>query len=149
MSDSFMPKGSSVSRERYVIDAKNLPLGRVAAQVASILRGKEKPIFVPHVDCGDFVTVINCDNVILTGKKLENKKRYKYTGYIGHLKTINYSDIMSKNPCKVFEWAIRGMLPSNTLGRKQMKRLNLCVGSEFKDSEKFKPWNRFRKVRVA
>lgn len=149
MSDSFMPKSSTVTRERYVIDASNLPLGRVAAQVASILRGKEKPIFVSHVDCGDFVTVINCGKVLLTGKKLENKKRYRHTGYVGHLKTIDYSDVMNKNPCKVVEWAIKGMLPSNTLGRRQMRRLGLCAGSEFKDSGKFKPWNRFRKVKIA
>lgn len=149
MSNSFMPKNSNIFREKYVIDASNLPLGRVAAQVASILRGKEKSIFVPHVDCGDFVTIINCDKVILTGKKLENKKRYKHTGYIGHLKIINYSDIMKKDPCKAFRLAIRGMLPSNTLGRKQIKRLDLYVGSEFKNSEKFKIWNKFRKVKVA
>ena len=104
---------------------------------------------VNQVNSSDKIKIINRNKKILTGRKLKNKKRYKYTGYIGHLKTINYSDIMSKNPCKVFEWAIRGMLPSNALGRRQIKRLNLCVGSEFKNSEKFKAWNKFRKVRVA
>lgn len=149
MSGSFMPKSSEITRSRYVVDATNLPLGRIASQVASILRGKIKPIFVPHVDCGDFVTIINCEKVVLTGKKLHNKKRYRHTGYIGHLKTINYSDVMKNNPCKALEWAIKGMLSSTTLGRKQMKRLNLYIGDQFKNSEKFKSWTNFRKVKTA
>ena len=149
MTNSFMPNSSSISRKKYVIDASGLPLGRLSAQVASILRGKIKPIFVPHVDCGDFVSIINCDKVVLTGNKLKNKKSYYHTGYIGHLKTIKYSDLMKSDPCKAIRWAIQGMLPHNTLGRKQIKRLSLQVGSDLKDKEKFKSWTRFRKVRIA
>lgn len=149
MSSTFMPNKAKIQRGRYVIDASNLPLGRLSAQVASILRGKVKPVFTPNVDCGDFVTIINCEKVVLTGRKLENKKRYRYTGYIGHLKTIHYSNLMKQNPCKAIEWAIKGMLPNNVLGRKQLKRLSLQVGSELKDANKYKSWTKFRKVRAA
>ena len=149
MSNTFMPNSSKISRKRYIIDASKLPLGRLSAQVASILRGKIKPIFVSHVDCGDFVTVINCDKVVLTGKKLQNKKRYHHTGYIGHLKTIKYSDIMKNDPCKAIRWAIQGMLPHNSLGRRQIKRLSLLVGSDVKNRDKLEPWKSFRKVRIA
>lgn len=148
MSDTFMPKAANIVRKRYVIDAAGLPLGRLSAQVASILRGKVKPIFVPNVDCGDFVSVINCDKVVLTGRKLENKKRYRYTGYIGHLKTIKYSDLMVKNPCKAVELAVKGMIPDTVLGRKQMRRLSLQVGSDLKDANKYTSWKSFRKVKV-
>lgn len=149
MSRTFMPNRSRISRSRYIIDASGLPLGRLSAQVASILRGKVKPVFVPNVDCGDFVTVINCDKVVLTGKKWDNKKRYRHTGYIGHLKTIKYSDLRKSNPCKAVEWAVKGMLPSNTLGRTQMKRLSLHVGNDVKDADKLKSWTNFRKVRIT
>ena len=149
MSRTFMPNRSRISRTRYIIDASGLPLGRLSAQVASILRGKVKPIFVSNVDCGDFVTVINCDKVVLTGKKWDNKKRYRHTGYIGHLKTIKYSDLRRNNPCKVVELAVKGMLPSTTLGRAQLKRLTLHVGNDVKDAEKLKSWTNFRKVRIA
>jgi large subunit ribosomal protein L13 len=148
MSDTFMPKAANIERKRYVIDATGLPLGRLSAQVASILRGKVKPIFVPNVDCGDFVSVINCDKVLLTGRKLENKKRYRYTGYVGNLKTIDYSDLMAKNPCKAVELAVKGMVPNTVLGRKQMRRLSLQVGSDLKDAKKYTSWKSFRKVKV-
>ena len=146
---TFMPNSSNISRKRYVIDATGIPLGRLSAQVASILRGKVKPVFVSHVDCGDFVTVVNCDKVVLTGNKFKHKIRYYHTGYIGHLKTIRYSDIMKCNPCKAVYWAVQGMLPHNTLGRKQIKRLYLQVGNDLKDKEKFESWTKFRKVRIA
>lgn len=149
MSDTFMPKSANIERKRYVIDAAGLPLGRLSAQVASILRGKVKPIFVPNVDCGDFVSVINCDKVVLTGRKLENKKRYRYTGYIGNLKTIKYSDLMVKNPCKAVELAVKGMVPNTSLGRKQMRRLSLQIGSDLKDANKYTSWKSFRKVKVV
>ena len=144
-----MPKKSEMHRVRYIIDAAGLPMGRLSAQVASILRGKIKPLFAPHVDCGDYVAVVNCDKIVLTGKKLSNKRRYRYTGYIGHLKTIKYSDLMSSDPCKAIRWAVKGMLPSNTLGRAQIKRLSLFCGDSVKDSEKMQVWNSFRKVKVS
>ena len=149
MSRTFMLNRSRISRSRYIIDASGLPLGRLSAQVASILRGKVKPIFVSNVDCGDFVTVVNCDKVVLTGKKWDNKKRYRHTGYIGHLKTIKYSDLRRNDPCKAVKLAVRGMLPSTTLGRAQLKRLNLQVGNVVKDAENLKSWTNFRKVRIA
>ena len=149
MSGSFMPNKARIQRERYIIDASGLPLGRLSAQIASILRGKVKPLFAPNVDCGDFVSVINCEKVVLTGRKLEDKKRYRHTGYIGHLKTIHYSDLMRNNPCKAIEWAVKGMLPDTVLGRKQLKRLSLQVGNNLKDADKYKSWTKFRKVKVA
>ncbi len=147
--ETTMPKRSSMHRVRYVIDASGLPMGRLSAQVASILRGKIKPLFAPHVDCGDYVTVINCDKVVLTGKKLIKKCRYRHTGYIGHLKTIKYSDLMSSDPCKAIRWAVKGMLPSNTLGRTQIKRLSLYCGDSVKGAESMQVWNSFRKVKVS
>ena len=147
MKSTTMPNKSRVVRSRYFIDASNLPLGRVASQISSLLRGKCNPLFVPHVDCGDFVTVINCDKVVLTGDKLNQKRRYKYTGYIGNLKTIKYSDVMNSDPCKALLWAVKGMLPSTTLGRLQLKRLNLCCGNSAKNLDKMTQWTYFRKVR--
>ena len=147
MKSTSMPNKSHITRSKYFIDATNMPLGRVASQISSLLRGKCNPLFVPHVDCGDFVTVINCDKLILTGKKLSQKCRYRYTGYIGHLKTIKYSDIMNANPCKALLWAVKGMLPSTSLGRAQIKRLNLCCGSTTQNLDKMTQWTYFRKVR--
>ena len=144
-----MPNKSNIHRLRYVIDASGLPMGRLASQVASILRGKIKGIFAPHVDCGDYVTVINCEKVVLTGKKLLNKRRYRHTGYIGHLKVIKYSDVMSSDPCKAIRWAVEGMLPSTSLGRRQIKRLSLCCGSSVKNLDKLVKWDSFRKVKVS
>jgi len=147
MKNTSMPNKSHISRTRYFIDATNLPLGRLASQISSLLRGKCSPLFAPHVDCGDFVTVINCDKITLTGNKLNQKCRYRHTGYIGHLKTIKYSDLMNTNPCKALLWAVKGMLPSNTLGRAQIKRLNVCCGSSAKGLDKMTQWTSFRKVR--
>ncbi|GMB10372.1 MAG: 50S ribosomal protein L13 [Candidatus Improbicoccus devescovinae] len=147
---TYMPKPCEISRLWYVIDGAGLPLGRVAAQVASILRGKIKAIFVPHVDCGDHVIVINCDKIILTGRKLEKKVRYRHTGYIGHLKKINYSDLMKNKPNLAMELAVKGMLPKNTLGRKQLTRLTAVVGENHNHAaQKPQVWNYFRKVRVS
>ena len=125
-----MPKASDISRKWYVIDASGKPLGRVAAQAATILRGKHKPTFAPHADCGDHVIVINCAKAVLTGKKLE-KKTYKWhTGWIGGLKETKYSEMMKKNPEKAMMIAIRGMLPDNTVGRASLTRLRVYAGAE-------------------
>ncbi len=127
---TYMPKASDISRKWYVIDASGKPLGRVAAQAATILRGKHKPTFAPHADCGDHVIVINCAKAVLTGKKLE-KKTYKWhTGWIGGLKETKYSEMMKKNPEKAMMIAIRGMLPDNTVGRASLTRLRVYAGAE-------------------
>ena len=118
-----MAKASEISRKWYVIDAAGKPLGRVAAKAAAILRGKHKPIFTPHVDCGDHVIIINYKDAILTGKKLEQKSHYWHTGWVGGIKEIKYSKLMKENPEKAMTYAVTGMLPHNTLGRKMATRL--------------------------
>ncbi len=127
---TYMAKPADVERTWYIIDAAGKPLGRVAAQAAHILRGKHKPTFTPHVDCGDHVIVINCAKAVLTGKKLEQKKYYWHTGWIGHLKEEGYDKMMRENPGKAMTLAINGMLPNNTLGRKALTRLRVYAGAE-------------------
>ena len=105
----------------YVVDAAGKPLGRVASQVATILRGKHKPTFTPNVDCGDFVIVINAEKVVLTGKKLDQKMLRKHSGYVGGLKEIPYREVLAKKPEFAFEEAVRRMLPSGVLGRQMLK----------------------------
>lgn len=126
---TYMAKASEVERKWYLIDATNLPFGRLASQVADILTGKNKPIYTPHVDTGDFVIVINSDKMVLTGKKLEKKKLIWHTGYIGGLKEVGYDKLMAENSPKALEKAVKGMLPKTTLGRKQFTRLHI-----FKDA---------------
>ena len=120
-----MPKAGEVSRKWYILDATDKPLGRVAAKAAEILRGKHRPEFTPNVNCGEYVIVINAKDAVLTGKKLEQKKYYRHTGYIGHLKEVSYKDMMANNPEKAMELAIAGMLPHNTLGRQALKMLKV------------------------
>ncbi|MDE5763817.1 MAG: 50S ribosomal protein L13 [Ruminococcus sp.] len=127
-----LAKPAEVSRTWYIIDAAGQPLGRVAAKAAHILRGKHKPTFTPNVDCGDNVIIINCDKAVLTGKKLEQKKFYWHTGWIGGLKSISYKDMMAKQPERAMTIAVNGMLPNNTLGRNQIKRLRAYKGAEHK-----------------
>ena len=127
---TFMAKTGEVERKWYVIDAAGKPLGRVAAQAAVLLRGKHKATFTPHVDCGDHVIIINCNDAVLTGKKLEQKKWYRHTGYVGHMKETVYSTLMATRPEKAMELAVKGMIPSNTIGRAAMLRLRLFAGSE-------------------
>lgn len=125
---TFVAKPAEIDRKWYVIDAKGQTLGRLCSEVASILRGKHKPIFTPHVDTGDFVIIINASEVILTGDKL-NKKRYRYhTGYPGGLKEVSYRDLMNKRPEKAIEVAVKGMLPHNKLGDKMFKKLKVYRG---------------------
>ena len=120
---TYMAKPEQVKREWFLVDAANLPLGRVATTVADILTGKNKTTFTPHVDTGDFVVVINTDKLVLTGKKLEQKKMRHHTGYVGGLKEIGYDTLMRTNSKLAFEKAVKGMLPKTTLGRKQITRL--------------------------
>lgn len=127
---TYMAKKGEVERKWYVIDAAGKPLGKVAAEAAVLLRGKHKVTFTPHVDCGDHVIIINCKDAVLTGKKLEQKKWYRHTGYVGHLKETKYSTLMATRPTKAMELAVKGMVPSNTIGRAAMLRLRLFEGAE-------------------
>lgn len=127
---TYMPKAGDIQRKWYVVDAAGKPLGRVAAQVAVLLRGKHKPLFAPHVDCGDHVIVINCKDAVLTGKKLVKKTYYRPSLYIGHMKKIGYSALMSEKPCTAMEIAVKGMIPDNALGRAAMARLRLFEGAQ-------------------
>lgn len=122
---TFMAKPTDVQRKWFVVDATNIPLGRVASQVADILTGKNKPTYTPHVDTGDFVIVLNSDKIVLTGKKEVEKKLRWHTGYVGGLKEIDYGTLMQKNSPKALEKAIKGMLPKTSLGRKQFTRLHV------------------------
>ena len=127
---TFMANAGTVSSQWYVVDAAGLPLGRVASQVAAILRGKHKPTFTPHVDTGDHVIVINAEKVVLTAKKLDQKMYKHHSGYVGGLKEIPYRQLMQKKPEMAMYEAIQGMLPKNTLGRKMIKKLRVYRGSE-------------------
>lgn len=128
MTTTFMAKPREVERKWYIIDATNKPLGRLASEVASILRGKHKPIFTPHVDTGDYVIVINAEKVVLTGKKLTQKKWYRHSGYPGGLKVTDYRTLLATKPEKAVELAVKGMLPHNSLGRKMFKKLKVYRG---------------------
>ena len=127
---TFMAKPGEVERKWYVVDATDMVLGRLASNVAAVLRGKNKPIFTPNVDTGDYVIIINADKVRLTGKKLEQKYYRYHTGYIGGLKEIQYKDMMEKKPVLAVELAVKGMLPKNSIGRKMFKKLKVYVGGE-------------------
>lgn len=127
---TYMAKPEEVKREWYVVDADGVALGRLASQVAAILRGKNKPIFTPNVDTGDYVIVINSDKAILTGKK-EEQKYYRYhTGYIGGLKEVRYDKLMAEKSDFAVLKAVKGMLPKNSLGRQMIKKLFVYKGSE-------------------
>ena len=127
---SYIAKAQEVEKKWYVVDAAGKPLGRVASQVATILRGKHKPTFTPNVDCGDFVIVINAEKVVLTGKKLDQKMLRKHSGYVGGLKEIPYREVLAKKPEFAFEEAVRRMLPSGVLGTQMLKKLKVYKGSE-------------------
>ena len=127
---TFMAKPDQVERKWYIVDATDLVLGRLASNVAAILRGKNKPIFTPNVDTGDYVIIINCDKVRLTGKKLEQKYYRYHTGYIGGLKEVQYKSLMAKKPVLAVELAVKGMLPKNSIGRKMFKKLKAYAGAE-------------------
>ncbi len=129
---TFMAKSESLNRKWYVIDAAGKPLGKTAAAAASILRGKIKPEFTPHVDCGDFVIIINADKAVLTGRKLEQKYYYRHSGYIGGLKAVQYKEIMAKRPEFAMELAVKGMLPHNSIGAKAINRLKVYAGDAHK-----------------
>lgn len=127
---TFTPTPSDIDRQWHVIDATDVVLGRLATQVATLLRGKHKPTFAPHMDMGDFVVIINAEKVALTGAKLEKKKAYRHSGFPGGLTSTSYAELLEKDPVGAVEKAIRGMLPKNRLAAQQIKKLKVYTGSE-------------------
>ena len=128
-----MAKPAEISRKWYVIDAEGKPLGRVAVKAAVLLRGKHKPLFTPHVDCGDHVIIINAEKAVLTGNKLEQKFYRWHTGWIGGLKEVKYAHLMKDKPELAMTLAIKGMIPDTTIGRKALTRLRVYRGAEHKN----------------
>ncbi|MEG0571127.1 MAG: 50S ribosomal protein L13 [Oscillospiraceae bacterium] len=131
---TYMANAQTISRKWYILDAAGKPLGRTAVKAADILRGKIKPEFTPHVDCGDHVIIINCEKAVLTGKKLEQKFMRHHTGWIGGLKEISYADLMENNPEKAVMAAVKGMLPDTTIGRSALRRLRVYRGAEHENA---------------
>lgn len=127
---SYMAKANEIDRKWYVIDAEDKVLGRLATEVASILRGKKKPIFTPHVDTGDFVIIINADKVKLTGNKWQDKVHAYHTGYPGGRREVSYNQLLEKHPERIIELAVKGMLPKNRLGRAMYRKMKVYAGSE-------------------
>ena len=127
---TYMAKVETVERKWYVIDAAGKPMGRTAAAAATILRGKHRPEFTPHVDCGEFVIIINANKAVLTGRKLEQKYYRRHSGYIGGLKEVQYKTLMATKPELAMELAVKGMLPHNSIGAKSATRLKVYAGAE-------------------
>jgi len=127
---TYLPKENEIEKKWFIIDAEGIALGRIAAKVASVLRGKNKVIFTPHLDTGDFVIVVNAEKVLLTGKKLDQKYYRHHSGYMGGLKSTVYREMLEKKPEFVMELAVKGMLPKNRLGRKMITKLKVFKGTE-------------------
>jgi large subunit ribosomal protein L13 len=130
MTRTFSHTPTDIRRDWLVIDATDVVLGRLASHAATLLRGKHKPTFSPHMDMGDHVIIVNADKVVLTGQKAAQKMAYRHSGYPGGLSAVSYTELLEKNPVRAVEKAIRGMLPKNTLGREQLKKLKVYTGSE-------------------
>lgn len=140
---TYMANADTVTRKWYIIDAADKPLGKTAALAADILRGKLKPTYTPHVDCGDFVIIINAEKAVLTGKKLEQKYYYTHSRYIGSLKAVQYKRLMAEKPELAMKLAVKGMLQKNSLGRDQLTRLKVFRGAEHKhQAQKPEVWAR-------
>lgn len=129
---TFMASPATIERKWYVVDAANMTLGRLASEVAKVLRGKNKAIFTPHIDTGDYVIVVNADKVKVTGKKLDQKVYYHHSDYVGGMKEATLREMMDKKPEKVVELAVKGMLPKGPLGRQMFKKLFVYVGPNHK-----------------
>lgn len=127
---SFMASPSTVERKWYVVDAEGKTLGRLASEVANVLRGKKKPIYTPHIDTGDYVIVVNAEKVVTTGKKLDQKKYYHHSEYVGGMKEATLKEMMQKKPEFVITHAVKGMLPKGPLGRQMLKKLHVYAGPE-------------------
>ena len=130
MKTTFMAKAAEVDRKWFIVDAEGKTLGRLAAEVAKVLRGKNKPIFTPHVDTGDFVIIINAEKVVLTGKKLVQKTYFRHSGYVGGTTFTTAGKMLADKPERVLELAVKGMLPKTKLGRAQIKKLRIYPGGE-------------------
>ncbi len=127
---TFMANPDKIDRQWYVVDAKGVTLGRLASEVASVLRGKNKPVFTPHVDCGDYVIVVNADKVKVTGKKLDQKIYYNHSEYVGGMRETSLRELLAKKPERVVELAVKGMLPKGPLGRKMYTKLHVYAGPD-------------------
>ena len=127
---SFMASPATIERKWYVVDVTGYTLGRLASEVAKVLRGKNKPIFTPHIDTGDYVIVVNADKVTVTGKKLDQKIYYRHSEYVGGMKEMTLREMMNKKPERVIELAVQGMLPKGPLGRSMIKKLHVYTGAE-------------------
>ena len=127
---SFMASSATIERKWYVVDATGYTLGRLASEVAKVLRGKNKPIFTPHVDCGDYVIVVNADQIKVTGKKLDQKIYYNHSDYVGGMRETTLKEMMAKKPEKVMELAVKGMLPKGPLGKSMLTKLHVYAGPE-------------------
>ena len=127
---SFMASPSNIERKWYVVDAEGKTLGRLASEIAKVLRGKNKPVFTPHIDTGDYVVVVNAAKITVTGKKLDQKIYYHHSDYVGGLKETTLREMMNKKPEKVVELAVKGMLPKGPLGRQMIKKLHVYAGPE-------------------
>jgi len=128
MQKTYSAKPSEVDRRWFVVDLDSQVLGRAATEIATILRGKHKPTYTPHIDTGDFVIAVNVEKVKLTGNKLTDKKYYRHSGYIGNMKSVSAGELLETHPDRVLFAAVRGMLPKNTLGRAQLKKLKIYIG---------------------
>lgn len=129
---TYMPNEAAIERKWYVVDATGLTLGRLASEVAKVLRGKNKPIFTPHADTGDYVIVVNAEKIVVTGKKLSDKIYYRHSDYVGGMKEATLKEMLDKKPEKVVELAVKGMLPKGPLGRKMYTKLFVYAGPEHK-----------------
>ena len=127
---TFSPKAGDIQRQWHLIDASDVVLGRLASQVATLLRGKHKPIFAPHMDTGDFVIVVNAEKVALSGNKLQDKRAYRHSGYPGGIHSVSYGELLAKHPERVIEKAVKGMLPKNSLGRNMLRKLKVYAGPD-------------------
>ena len=127
---TFMASPATIERKWYVVDATNMTLGRLASEVAKVLRGKNKPIFTPHMDTGDYVIIVNAAKVKVTGKKLDQKIYYRHSGYVGGMKETTLREMMAKKPERVIELAVKGMLPKGPLGRQMYRKLHVYAGPE-------------------
>jgi large subunit ribosomal protein L13 len=130
MQSTYSAKPTDVTRSWFIVDATNKPLGRLASEIASVLRGKHRPTYTPHVDTGDFVVVINAEKIALSGNKLETKKYYSYSGHMGGLRTTSAKDMLATKPEHLIEHAVKGMLPKNPLGRKMFTKLKVYAAAE-------------------
>lgn len=139
---TYMPKASEISRKWYILDAAGKPLGRTAVKAAHILRGKHKPTFAPHADCGDYVIIVNADKAVLTGNKLTQKYYRRHSGWVGGLKEIRYDKLMATRPELAMSLAVKGMLPANSVGRKSLTRCKIYTGANHKNyGQKPEVWN--------